>query len=102
MPIKYKHARTHTRARAHTHTCRPTPAHAAAVLGQRFERDKRVDWKLELIRRRNVLEAVQVVTLLCWLASLSVSQLVGSRSSSTAAMHWRPCRPVRVSLNAEC
>jgi hypothetical protein len=38
---------------------RPTPAQVAAVLQERFARDRRVDWKTEYWNRRKGLQAVE-------------------------------------------
>lgn len=42
------------------HACyRPTPTHAAALLSQRFDRDKRIDWKQEYVRRQASIQTVK-------------------------------------------
>eukprot|EP00983_Pelagomonas_calceolata_P125991 1161263-Pelagomonas_calceolata.AAC.7 len=41
--------------------CRPSAAYTAAVLEQRFQRDKCMDWKNELVRRREALKVGSAV-----------------------------------------
>lgn len=52
MPALVQHARMPP-ARS------PTAAQMAAVLSERFARDKRQDWKSELVRRRTALQVFQ-------------------------------------------
>ena len=40
-------------------SCSAKPAHGAAILQQRFQRDRRIDWKCEYHRRRTDLQVFQ-------------------------------------------
>lgn len=39
--------------------CSPSQQHVAQVLAERFVRDERIDWKFELLRRKNALQVFQ-------------------------------------------
>lgn len=76
-------------------TYQPSPAHTAALLGQRFDRDRAADWKTEYYKRKLALNAAESEAKA---AEDAVASATSAHEAAEAAYNaWREANPEEAS-----